>query len=183
MIKAEEPPFLQPSTIPNETETAQLQAGHNHAPTSVPQSTCKNCHKSFRRVSYYIDHVKKNKCKTQGFFCSYCPKMLISKHLKEQHEEKHKKILADRQVGYGLQHVGQAHSCSVYEENFDPGLLLTVEELFVTRKHELTQIIKQNLHEKKIVKFGTVVTGRFEIPGDDSQNINPVQYIKQWRCQ
>ena len=165
MKLAEEPPFLQPSRI----ENAEKQT----LPHPEPQSTCKKCRKSFRRVSYYLDHVKKNRCTTQGHFCSFCPQMFKSVKLKEQHESKHKQAMASRQAGYGLQHVGHAHSCSVYEEQFDAGQLLTVEELFVIRKHELTQIIKQNLHEKKIIKFGTVVLGRFEIPGDSSQEIDP----------
>ena len=171
MNRVEAPPFLQPSQIGNNYDSVtSIQNQEPHA----SHSTCKNCHKSFQRLSYYFEHVRKKKCNTQGFFCRYCPHKFSTNTLKNKHELQHKLSLADQQVGYGLQHIGQAHSCSVYEEIFEPGQILTVEGVFSLRNSEIVQIIKQNLHEKKIIKFGTVVTGRFEIPGDDSQNINPV---------
>lgn len=151
-LRSEDSPVPGPSGLQPST-SAQPEA-RTDGPTVV-KSQCKQCGKKFNRWSYYVKHVKTKNCQAVGYFCKFCSTKFNTKAEKEKHKNHHALSMARQQIGMGLQNVGRAHSCAVFEETFEPEEVLTIDELFSLRRNELQKIIRQSLHSHKVIKFGT----------------------------
>ena len=168
-ILSDNPPFLNPS----ELDSQQGKPVKKKQETAPPQeksakSTCNICKKEFSKPRFYFKHMRQASCRADGYFCHFCPKHFFNRIDFTNHEAKHKNQLAKEQQGWGLKHVENVHACDVYEEQFKKGEMLTIDQVFKHMQTQVKTLIEQSLSKNKVIKFGTVVTGRFEVPHEDN---------------
>ena len=149
-------------------------------PIASNSYTCKNCQQSYRRFIDYQQHALSKVCMFKKHFCRFCSKQFTNQTHKRRHEMRHENIIKKReQIGRGFVKTKTIHGCSVYEERFNMGEILSIEQAFQLKRDDLKVILKQKLREHKIIRFGTVVTGRFEIPEDDEETENEVRSFEK----
>ena len=159
---------------------APEQASTSTTVPTISSSTCKRCSRQFRRFDAYQRHVERATCSLGGHFCRFCSKRFTSNMQKARHENRH--ILLEQaksQKGSGLQHSGRVHGCSIYEENFNFGEILTIEQAYALKRREVRKLLVQKLREHKIIRFGIILTGRFEIPTEDDLEDGPPSTDKE----
>ena len=152
------------------TEVSDFSEDEENSKKTVPSNsyTCKYCQKSYKRFIEYQQHVDSKTCAFKGHFCQFCSKQFANLTQKRRHETRHEKIIEKReQIGRGFVKTKTIHGCSVFEERFNMGEILSIEQAFRLKRDDLKAILKQQLRQHKIIRFGTVVTGRFEIPDDN----------------